>query len=367
MKKTLLITSMIMGGVFGSLTAQAASNVTLYGVIDTSVVFTHNGGVSKNQNVIDMQSGFRNGSRFGIKGVEDLGNGYSVGFILEDGINSDDGTNAQSYTGGFSRESKLYVQGDFGQIGFGRLGSLAGGAQSNSMLTGWALGTSYQNQGTWTSFARGNSRLNNAIAYVSPEFAGLKMSAMYSNGTKTDTDKWSDNNHYYGVGAQYAFGGFKNSLIFEAVDNKNSDKETAYLVHLGLGYNFGSITPQFAYQYAWQDEQYKQHTFGLSAAAPVAGGTVKAGVKYLLLKSEIDGTKEALGEDKATSLSLSAAYEYPLSKRTTVWSFASWAHGDKLFSSDKLKKNGALYKDAGYKNFYNYDGYVLSVGMTHNF
>lgn len=43
MKKTLLITSMIMGGgVFGA-TAYAASNVTLYGVLDTSAVFTHNG------------------------------------------------------------------------------------------------------------------------------------------------------------------------------------------------------------------------------------------------------------------------------------------------------------------------------------
>ena len=38
---------------------------------------------------------------------------------------------------------KLYINGGFGQIGFGRLGSLANGAQSNSILSGWALGTSY--------------------------------------------------------------------------------------------------------------------------------------------------------------------------------------------------------------------------------
>lgn len=39
-----------------------------------------------------MKSGTRSGSRWGIKGVEDLGNGYSVGFILEQGFNSDDGS-----------------------------------------------------------------------------------------------------------------------------------------------------------------------------------------------------------------------------------------------------------------------------------
>ena len=141
MKKTLLALA-VMGA---SGVAFAASNVTLYGVIDTSAVFTHDGGaaaVTKDgkttaaaKNVVDMQSGFRNGSRWGIKGVEELGNGYAVGFILEDGFNSDDGSGAQKMNGAFSRESKLYINGGFGQIGFGRLGTLANGAQSNSILS----------------------------------------------------------------------------------------------------------------------------------------------------------------------------------------------------------------------------------------
>ena len=63
--------------------AFAASNITLYGDVDTSAVLTHDGGASDSKNVIDMQSGFLNGSRWGIKGVEELGNGYAVGSILE--------------------------------------------------------------------------------------------------------------------------------------------------------------------------------------------------------------------------------------------------------------------------------------------
>ena len=137
-------------GAFSSL-AIAASNVTLYGVIEEGVLVQK----AKHQDTtVQLKSGFDQGSRWGIKGVEELGNGYAVGFILEDGFNSDDGSGAQKMNGAFSRECKLYINGGFGQIGFGRLGTLANGAQSNSILSGWALGTSYQTQGTLTSFMK---------------------------------------------------------------------------------------------------------------------------------------------------------------------------------------------------------------------
>uniref|UniRef100_UPI00242B6E90 porin n=1 Tax=Parasutterella excrementihominis TaxID=487175 RepID=UPI00242B6E90 len=73
MKKTLIAAAvMAASGV-----AFAASNITLYGDVDTSAVLTHDGGASDSKNVIDMQPGFLNGSRWGIKGVEELGNGYA--------------------------------------------------------------------------------------------------------------------------------------------------------------------------------------------------------------------------------------------------------------------------------------------------
>ena len=42
-----------------------------------------------------------------------------------------------------------------------------------------------------------------------------------------------------------------------AVDNKN----TKYAINFGFEYNLGSITPMFAYQYAWQDEGKKTNMF----------------------------------------------------------------------------------------------------------
>jgi predicted porin len=354
MKKSLLAVA-ILGAASGF--AFAASNVTLFGVIDTGIQAQKIGGVKGN--TVQMNTGFKAGSRWGIKGVEDLGNGYSVGFVLEQGFRSDDGTTANGWSktnsGAFNRESKLYVQGGFGQLGFGRLGSLAGGAQTNSLLTGWALGTSY-GAGSWTALAKGNGRMNNAVAYVSPTFGGAKISAMYSNGATEDTNKWSYNSHYYGLGAQYALGGFTNSLIFEAVDGKGtSNNNTAYLINLGLGYKIGIFTPQFAYQYNWQDKGNKDNVFGLSTSVAIAGGTAKIGARYLFGKDDSVTT----GEDKRRAWTVNAAYEYPLSKRTVVYGYAGYADGSKLLDKDALVR-----KD---KASVNYNGYQVAVGIQHNF
>jgi predicted porin len=352
MKKSLLAVA-ILGAT--SSFAFAASNVTLYGVIDTGVKVQRIDG-AKSGNTVSMTSGFKAGSRWGVKGVEDLGNGNQVGFILEQGFSSNNG--AEGTTGSaFNRESKLYVQGGFGQLAFGRLGALASGLQTNSLLTGWALGTSY-NGGSWTNLAKGNGRLNNAVAYVSPVFGGFKVSAEYSNGTSADTNKWSYNNHYYGIGAQYALGGFTNSLIFEAVDGKGtSNNNTAYLINLGLGYKVGIFTPQFAYQYNWQDKGNKDNIFGLSTSVAIAGGTAKIGARYLLGK---DDGADAGTEDKRRTWTINAAYEYPLSKRTVVYGYAGYADGSKL-----LDKNHTASLDKGAGVYYN--GYQVAVGLQHNF
>ena len=153
MKKSLIALA-VMGA---SSVAFAASNVTLYGVVDAGAVVSK---VKHNTTKVQMKSGFDSGSRWGLKGVEELGNGYSVGFQLEQGFDVDTGSNTASNSEGktFGRESRLFVSGNFGQLGFGRFGSLGSGAGSYTILQGWAFGTSYEDQGSWTSFAKSNSR-----------------------------------------------------------------------------------------------------------------------------------------------------------------------------------------------------------------
>ena len=378
MKKTLLAMGVL--GAFSSL-AFAASNVTLYGVIEEGVVV---GKASHHDTTVELQSGFDQGSRWGIKGVEELGNGYAVGFILEQGFNADDGAVGASSNGtssGFTREAFMYVNGGFGKFGFGRTGALSF-AQSNAILTGWAFGTGF-GVGSWQALGYNFGRINNVISYATPTFGGFSVHAMYSNGQSSDTAKWADNNHYYGIGVKYQANAIKSSLIFEAGDNKGVKYEkysdffseyaltrmgiekdakladarqakTQYVINYGLEYQVGIFTPMFGYQYAWQSEGSKNHMFALSTTVELGGGTAMFGARYLLGKTENNLIKDAVGSDKQRAWNISAGYIYPLSKRTAVKAFAGYTDGSKAYGSE--------WQDNTNKN-----GYQVYLGMRHSF
>lgn len=357
MKKTLIAAAvMATSGI-----AFAATNVTLYGVIEEGVLLEK---AKHADTTVQLRSGFDQGSRWGIKGVEDLGNGYSVGFILEQGFSADDGNVANAGNGttsGFTREAFMYVNGDFGKFGAGRTGTLASGAQSNHILTGWALGTGL-GLSSWTSaIGTSFSRTNNSVVYATPVFSGFSVHAMYSNGLATDTDKWSDNSHYYGLGVKYQANAIRSSLIFEAVDMKDrvikeatGKKKAIYTINYGLEYNLGSWTPMFAYQFAHQNSGRRTHMFGLSAKVAVGGGDVLVGGRYLFGKDEAKdvGANKVAVDGDVRAWNIGAAYIYPLSKRTALKAYAGYADSGKEW---KDVENVA------------YNGYQVYLGMRHSF
>jgi GBP family porin len=74
MKKTLMVAA--LSGVFAT-AAHAQSSVTLYGLIDAGITYTNNQATAPGQghSNVQMTSGSVNGSRFGLRGAEDLGGG----------------------------------------------------------------------------------------------------------------------------------------------------------------------------------------------------------------------------------------------------------------------------------------------------
>lgn len=108
MKKALATSAL---GLF-ALGAHAQSSVTLYGIVDTGIGYqsssTTLGSTSGGRSVVKMNNGIWAGSRFGLKGSEDLGGGTKAIFQLEQGFNS--ATGAQSVNGlGFSRQAWIGV------------------------------------------------------------------------------------------------------------------------------------------------------------------------------------------------------------------------------------------------------------------
>jgi predicted porin len=97
--------------------AFAQNSVTLYGVIDEGIDFTNNVGGS---HVYELTSGYAQGSRWGLKGSEDLGGGLKTIFQIESGFNVNTGKLAQGGLG-FGRQAYVGLESEqYGTVTFGR-------------------------------------------------------------------------------------------------------------------------------------------------------------------------------------------------------------------------------------------------------
>ena len=125
MKKTLIAMSVLLAA--GSAAAQ--SSVTLYGLADTGLQYEKfkerdADGFARSVGTTKLSSGVVNGSRLGIKGVEDLGNSLKATFNYELGFKSNTGAfstygDNDSLTG-FGRAATVGLSGNFGHIRLGR-------------------------------------------------------------------------------------------------------------------------------------------------------------------------------------------------------------------------------------------------------
>ncbi|QSN64319.1 porin [Caballeronia sp. M1242] len=152
----------------------ADSSVTLYGVLMEGLIYTNN-------SLAGASLSTANGpSRWGMRGVENLGGGLSTVFQLEGGFDPNSGTSAQ---GGreFGRQAYVGLQSkDYGTITFGRQYDVTQDwlAQYSAayMWNGYAATVGDNNNFNF------QFRTNNAVKYVSPNYRGLQGAAMYSFG-----------------------------------------------------------------------------------------------------------------------------------------------------------------------------------------
>ncbi len=272
-----------------------------------------------------LKSGSSAGSRWGIKGSEQISEGLTVGFQLEDGIKADDGTTGSM----FDRESRLYVATDFGTLHMGRFGALDSGTGSlniASKLT--SMGTGYGDTiGNQGNVMKTHSRNNNSIAYTSPKFAGMTFSAMASLGDANEGS--SDANRYYGIGATGQWGALGAGLVVSSEDFAGHTQDNSTNVTAGVNYDFGVAKVFVAANYydSGKDDVDQWGTVA-SVAAPVGAATVEAMVGY--------GVESAADVDNKI-LTVGGIYKYPLSKRTYVYAAAGYTQEDEDGAANKVK------------------------------
>lgn len=328
--------------------AYAQSSVTLYGVVDAGIEYQNHqpnvAGQTGSHDVVRLNSGNMSGSRWGLRGVEDLGGGLKGVFVLESGFSVDTGVSGQ---GGrlFGRQAFVGVQSQFGQLSLGRhqtpfydfgLAFDPMSISSNYSIT--SQGTEFQ------------ARADNSIKYVGT-FGGLTATALYSTGANTVGTV----SQYGGISGEVP-GSYKTgreysaSLVYNggpfsvgAVFDETNQGQNPYTTTLGSAkiqrasvagsYAFGpaKVFAGYRYAHALQGAVLPGSVLG-GATAPQAGVNVSnlywVGMGYQLTPA-LSLTGAAYYQDfrntKADPWSFVVSTDYAFSKRTDAYFNVAYA------------------------------------------
>lgn len=344
-------------------TGAVAAEVTIYGDVNTGVVYNYTKvGDNASTNSFTMESGISGASRWGVKGGEDLGNGYSVSFDLQSGFDSD--TGKMKYDRLFGREVRLTVAGPFGEVSFGRMGTMTSSAGTYDIFQG----TADLFDGGWatanaaiagSNFFYDVTRADNMVTYATPTMAGVKGYVQYSFKVDNDAADAADNpigtegknssKRYAGVGLTYENGPLSLVAVYDSVLNPTADtvaKKDGRAFSFGGNYDFGAAKLYAAYQYGKSQnfaggvDTYKKHTqvkghnFGLGVAVPVGVGTVNFAGYYTTAESESNS------DHTVKTYNVAATYTYPFSKRTSVYAGVGYLQiKDKLTGTSEKTKS----------------------------
>lgn len=285
--------------------AFAQSSVNLYGVADAAIERVK-GGTS----VTRLASGQQFGSRWGLRGTEDLGGGLKAVFQMEAGLNIANGALGQGGLA-FGRQAYVGLAGPFGAVRLGRqyspMDDIAG-----------VVGTkTYDVLSVVPIIGNGDyNRVNSAVTYLSPSVAGTTFQAQYSFGDQRPaTDTSRDFAKQYSMHALHANGPLTLGLSLMRVIDADSaaagrqPKNAALLVG---AYDFGSFKLS-----AYYDQEDKgavdMKVYGLAGAMKFGETTVSIGAAQA---KNVTGSAAATRDD-AKIYTVQASHN--LSKRTALY------------------------------------------------
>ena len=327
-----------------------ASSVILYGVVDEALVFTHEkfdvtGEEGTKTNTFGLESGLNAPSRFGLRGVEDLGNGLQVSFVAENSFSADDGSLGMGRL--FGRELSATVSGDFGRVSLGRMGGVGSSAGSYDLV--YAYGDAFDGGDNNIFGLAASSRYDNMVTYQTPDFAGVKATVQYSfnedSVEETAREGSSAVNRYSSAALTGDFGALQTVLAYEFQNYKSfgaaAEHDDGQIVYLGGNYDCGFAKTFVMGQYfkgikagqltaiteddadrvdSASSDGVKGYGVHLGTIVPVAGGDLTVAAYFTDFAVEY-----ATGDKDAKSYAFGAKYEYYLSKRTSVYTGAGFA------------------------------------------
>jgi predicted porin len=329
MKKTLVAIAAL--AVVGAASAQ----VTLYGKIDATARASTTG-KSGAAPVADLtkfsiDSAGLSGSRWGVKGSEDLGGGLKASFQLEQGFSVDTGNNS-SNDRAFHRQAYVTLGGGFGSLSLGRqygtIDNVMGYLDVQGYATNSAMGAAFAG-GAHSDGTDGSGRINNSLVYTTPSVSGFTGVVHYAPGEDKTATKaataYSGFYAMYSAGPLFVMGGYEQrgsqavsaaAAVAAVPGNAGTAAVTAKAAAtisggmIGATYDLGSVKLSGAIE---NGKTTGASDFGymIGAAIPMGAAALQLGWASEAQSADgmVDGTSDGLG----------ATVVYTLSKRTNVY------------------------------------------------
>ena len=326
--------SSIAAGAFllASGAAQAQTNVTIYGVADVGVKYDNSSAQSGSWSVL---SGQRLGSRIGLRGTEELGGGTRLAFTLESGFNLDDGA---LNNGGrlFGRQAWVGLEGGFGAAYLVRqYSSTYMALKAVDPFKNQEAGDTQRTYGYGVGKLDPISRSDNTVTYQTPAFKGLYVRAGYKFGESAGSFP-ANSSKFVGVvyesGPLVVHGSYQDSdgvalggpstqlgalVAATGIGSANAEVKNAFvggvykLRFMKLHAGFGDTRLA-----ALRETRIRNVLLGVSV--PLPAGSVVASWNRSDLRS--------LAEGRSNQYAI--GYAYPFSKRTELYTSASFTKND---------------------------------------
>jgi predicted porin len=393
--KRLVLSTLSLSMLAAAGAASAQNSVTLYGVIDESLTYVnHANGNQKLWALGNSSAGDLAGSRFGMKGNEDLGGGLAAIFTLEGGFDPSTGKSQQG--------SSLFGRQAFVGLQSNQWGTVTLGKQYDPLVDlvqpiteDNYFGSPFATAGDVDNYDN-SSRTTNSIKYLSPTIAGFQVEGFYALGGTAGTtgsgQTWSVaaayNNGPIGIAAGYWVADNYNAAQRNGWANASnasptstgtfdSDVNLAYasarsinVARVAGQYVFGPFTLGAAYS----NSQYKADG-GSQFASTEKYNTGQGFVNYQATPALLVGIgysyTHSSGDTSANYHQGSIGADYSLSKRTDVYLVGAYQHASG--ETGVVNDAGVVVPTAATASVgsYGYNGtdsqILLALGLRHRF
>ncbi|GAA5232813.1 porin [Verticiella sediminum] len=329
-KTACLAASMAAAGMVTFGAAHAQSSVTLYGIVDVSLEAYNNApdGAGGSKTTTGMRSGGLSGSRWGLRGSEDLGNGMKAIFQLESGFNLGTGNGDGRM---FQRTAMAGIQAPWGKLTFGR--QYTPSFTMYGRYVPGAYGAQYEPVPRIMPV-----RTDNAVLY-SHEVAGFNVGVYYSFRNQTDQQAY-DMSPTGAWGGAIGYNVGQTFGVMAAFDRTNQPAVAPGLRTTGKTDNYG-VGARFAIDNfrvlgGWRQRKVEQlgtsdikSDFFMVGAGYQVNPLTGVGIAYYheRFKNAPDGY---LGTTKNKWHQVSLLASYGLSKRTNLYAVAAHSRNGPL-------------------------------------